>query len=101
MLYSEHKTLTFTHLFTLMHCYYIYIVHTPWWTWTCSYQQLVYQIFPNTFTGLSMLKPVMGLNKVLEMTLASLSDENIVLSWSVFQEKNGQISVKNTIRGSQ
>ena len=37
---------------------------------------------------------VMGLNKVLEMTLASLSDENMLLSWSVFQEKSGQISVK-------
>ena len=48
----------------------------------------------NTFTGLSTLKPVMGLNKVLEMTLASLSDENMLLSWSVFQEKSGQISVK-------
>ena len=36
----------------------------------------------------------MGLNKALEMTLASLSDENTLLSWSVFQEKSGQISVK-------
>ena len=48
----------------------------------------------NTFTGLSTLKPVMRLNKVLEMTLASLSDENMLLSWSVFQEQSGQISVK-------
>ena len=48
----------------------------------------------NTFTGLSTLKPVMRINKVLEMTLASLSDENMLLSWSVFQEKSGQISVK-------
>ena len=36
----------------------------------------------------------MGLNKVLEITLASLSEENDLLSWSVFQEKSGQISVK-------
>ena len=36
----------------------------------------------------------MGLSKVLEMTLASLSDENDLISWSVFQEKSGQISVR-------
>ena len=31
---------------------------------------------------------------MLEMTLASLSDENDLISWSVFQEKSGQISVR-------
>ena len=30
----------------------------------------------------------------MEITLASLSDEHMLLSWSVFQDKSGQLSVK-------
>ena len=36
----------------------------------------------------------MGFNDVLMNTLVSLSEDNMLSSWSVFQEKNGQISVK-------
>ena len=44
-------------------------------------------------TRLSSLQPVMGLNDVLN-TLVSLAEDNVLSSWSVFQEQNGQISVK-------
>ena len=36
----------------------------------------------------------MALNDVLINTLMSLSEDNLLSSWSVFQEKNGQIYVK-------
>ena len=36
----------------------------------------------------------MGLNDLLRKTLVTLSEDNSLLSWSIFHEKSGQISVK-------
>ena len=39
-------------------------------------------------------KPVMGLCDVLGNVVSSLSEDNLLLSWTVYYEKNGQISLK-------
>ena len=40
------------------------------------------------------ITPVMGLNEILRNTLRSLSDENSLTSWSIYNENSGYISVK-------
>ena len=39
-------------------------------------------------------KPVMGLCDVLGNVVSSLSEDNLLLSWTVYYEQNGQISLK-------
>ena len=41
-----------------------------------------------------MLFPVMGLNKILESTLAALCDDNSLRSWTIFHDKNGSITMR-------
>jgi hypothetical protein len=36
----------------------------------------------------------MGLNSVLEKAVLSLSEENSVVSWAIYKEENGHISLK-------
>ena len=40
------------------------------------------------------ITPVMGLNEIMGNTLRSLSDENSLTSWSIYNENSGYISVK-------
>ena len=39
-------------------------------------------------------KPVMGLCNVLGNVVSSLSEDNLLLSWTVYYGNNGQISLK-------